>query len=310
MKKITIGVVVVAIIGILGIVTYKNITARAASKSKSSQFSRSKASITDIKSTVSGSGSVLSAESDVIKSQYRDTVASVLVSKDQAVNAGDELVTFQNGSAPITAPYDGIISDVYISPGDSINADQQLLNMFDNKNFYTVVSVDETDLPNLKVGQKADIKVNAFPDVKFTGTVKDISQQGEYTNGVSNFNVTISFDEIHDIKVGMSTEASIATASKENVLAVPIEAIKDSGDKKYVITSDGKGKTKLKEVKTGISNGTMVEIVSGLTEGEQVQLPQTQSTAQNSSNTNGRNGFRMMGNTGSGKQAQGGRQSR
>jgi HlyD family secretion protein len=294
MKKIAISITLVAVLGLGGAGVYKDITTKAAAVSKTSQSSNAKASVQNIQKSVSGSGDVLSAESDILKAASKDTVASVLVSKNLVVTKGQELITFENGSDPILAPYDGVISNVNVSVGDSVNTAQQLVTIFDNKNLYTTISVDETDLPSLKVGQKADIKVNAFPDTKFTGTVKDISEQGTYSNGVSNFDVTISFDNINDIKVGMSTEATIVTDSKDNVLAVPVEAVKDIRGGKYVIMPKADGTTTMQKVEVGISNGRMVEITNGLVVGQEVELPQVQASSSNSSKTKGMGGFQMM----------------
>ncbi|NMM62394.1 efflux RND transporter periplasmic adaptor subunit [Clostridium sp. P21] len=294
MKKVTISIMLVAILGIGGAGVYKNITAKASTVSKTSQVSKVKASVQNIKKTVSGSGSVLSSETQVIKSVSKDTVDSVLVSKNQVVTKGQELITFQNGSDSIVAPFDGVISDISVAAGDSVNSAQQLITVFDNKNLYTTISVDETDLPNLKIGQKADIKVNAFPDAKFTGTIKDISQQGTYSNGVSNFDVIIGFDSIDNIKVGMSTEASIVTESKDNVIAVPVEAVKDARGGKYVMIPKDNGATTLQKVEVGISNGRMVEITNGLVAGQEVEIPQVQTSNSNSSKMKGMGGFQMM----------------
>jgi HlyD family secretion protein len=294
MKKTTISIMLVAVLGIGGFGVYRDVSVKAASQNKTSQYSEAQASVQNIESSVSGSGSVQTAQSDVLKAASKDTVASVLVSKDQVVTEGQELVTFQNGSAPIVAPYDGVISDVNVSAGDSVSASQQLLSMFDNKNFLTTISVDETDLPSLQIGQKVDIKVNAYPDEKFTGTIKDISQEGQYSNGVSTFDVTISFDNIDNIKVGMSTEATIITADKNNALAVPIEAVKDIKGEKYVLVIGNNGTPTLQKVQLGINNGKVVEVTNGLIAGEDVELPQVQASSTNTSKTKGLGGFQMM----------------
>ncbi|MBI6871570.1 efflux RND transporter periplasmic adaptor subunit [Clostridium aciditolerans] len=300
MKKVTISIMIIAVLGFGGFGVYKSINANAATQSKTSQIVKAKASVQNIQKSVSGSGSVESSSTDTLKSSSRDTIQSVLVSKNQVVTKGQELITFVNGSDPIVAPYDGVISDISVSSGDSVNASQQLMTIFDDKNLLTKISVDETDLANLKVGQKADIKVNAFPDVKFTGVIKDISQQGTYSNGVSNFDVTIAFDDIHDTKVGMSTEATIVTASKENVLAVPVEAVKEIKGEKYVLVFKDNTTPTLQKVELGISNGRMVEITNGLVAGQEIELPQVQNSNNNSSKMRGMGGFQMMQGGGSG----------
>lgn len=293
MKKVTITIILVAILGLGGFGVYKNMSAKA-NASAASQFSQTKASVQSIQQSVSGSGSIQSAETEVLKAASRDTIGSILVSKNQVVTKGQQLITFENGSNSITAPYDGVISDISVSAGDSVNAAQQLLTIFDNKNLYTTISVDETDLPSLKIGQKADIKVNAFPDAKFTGNIKDISEQGTYSNGVSSFDVTIALDDPQSAKVGMSTEATIVTASKDNVLAVPVEAVKDIKGGKYVIIPNAGGSTTLQKVEVGISNGKMVEVTNGLVAGQEVELPQVQTSSSSSSKTRGMGSFQMM----------------
>jgi HlyD family secretion protein len=301
-KKILIPIIIVIIA--VSVIVYRNTTKK--SENNKVQSSQAQVTVQNIESTVSGSGSVMPLNSQSIKAVGADTVSQVFVSKDQEVTAGQELITFENGSAAITAPYNGIISQVNVSGGDIVNPNQALLSIFDNKNFYTTISVDETDVPNLKIGQKANIKVNAFPDTSFTGTVKDISQQGTYSNGVSTFNVIIYFDKINNIKSGMSAEASIITASKNNVLAVPIEAIRDMNGKKFVILSSDDGKRKMQQVQIGINNGKMVQIVEGLTKGQEVQLPQTESSSGNQSSGRNGSGFGMMRGGGAGSFRQGG----
>lgn len=294
MKKVTISIMLIAVLGFGGFGVYKSINAKASTQSKTSQITKAKASVQNLQKSVSGSGSVQSSSTDTLKASSRDTIQSILVSKNQVITKGQELITFENESDPIVAPYDGIISDISVASGNSVNASQELITIFDDKNLLTKISVDETDLVNLKVGQKADIKVNAFPDVKFTGVIKDISQQGTYSNGVSNFDVTIAFDDIHDIKAGMSTEATIVTESKENVLAVPVEAVKDIKGEKYVLVFKDNTTPTLQKVELGISNGRMVEITNGLVSGQEIELPQVQNSNNNSSKMKGMGGFQMM----------------
>lgn len=294
MKKVAISIMLIVVLGFGGFGVYKSINAKTATQSKTSQIVKAKASVQNIQKSVSGSGSVQSSSTDTLKASSRDTIQSVLVSKNQVVTKGQELITFENGSDPIVAPYDGVISDISVASGSSVNASQELITIFDDKNLLTKISVDETDLVNLKVGQKADIKVNAYPDVKFTGVIKDISQQGTYSNGVSNFDVTIAFDDIHDIKAGMSIEATIVTESKENVLAVPVEAVKDIKGEKYVLVFKDNAIPTLQKVELGISNGRMVEITNGLVASQEVELPQVQNSNNNSSKMKGMGGFQMM----------------
>ncbi|OAA90250.1 efflux RND transporter periplasmic adaptor subunit [Clostridium ljungdahlii] len=303
MKKMVVGIVLVAVVAVGGFLVYKNVSAKKSAQNVNSQFARGKVTVKDITQSVSGSGSVQASQSEVFKAAGKDTVASVLVNNNQIVSTGDELVTFTNGSAPIVADMSGVISAVNVNPGDNVNQGTPLVTMFNNTNLLTTISVDETDVTKLKVGQKADIKLNAFPDTKFTGTVTSISQQGQYSNGVSNFDVSVYFDEVQNIKVGMSTEVSITTDSKNNVLVIPVEAVRDINGGKYVLVYDG-NKTSMKKVELGISDGKSVEVTNGLIAGEEVQLPQVKSSSTNSS-TRGMGSFQMMRNSGGGNKQSG-----
>src|SRR5690349_20118632 len=123
---------------------------KAAAANKATQVTKATASVQNIQKSVSGSGSIESSSTEILKASARDTVQSVLVTKKQVVTKGQELITFEKGSDTIVAPYACVISDIGVSAGDSINASQQLITIFDNKNLTTKISVDETDLSSLK----------------------------------------------------------------------------------------------------------------------------------------------------------------
>lgn len=309
MKKVVVSTILVLVIALGGLFGYRIVSAKKSAQNASSQFAMSKAAVKDIKQSVSASGSVQTSQSETFKAVSKDTIASVLVSKNQVVKQGDELITFANGSAPIVADFGGVIGDINVSYGDEVNPGTQLITMFDNKNLVTTISVDETDVSKLKIGQSTDIKVNALSDTKFTGTVTNISEQGQYSNGVSNFDVTISFsnDSNNDVRVGMSTEVSIVIAAKDNVLTIPVEAVKDINGGKYVLVYQN-NKTSLRKVEIGISDGKSVEITNGLVAGEEIQLPQTKSSTSNSS-TKGMGAFQMMRSSGGGNRQSGSQSS-
>ncbi|ADH60080.1 efflux transporter, RND family, MFP subunit [Thermoanaerobacter mathranii subsp. mathranii str. A3] len=180
-----------------------------------------------------------------------------------------------------------------------------------NGNYTVNLSVDEADIKNIKVGQKAEITTDDLPDKTFTGTVTAISQLPTVENGVSSYTVTVELDSNGDLMLGMSVNISIIVAEKENVLLLPLQAVQTNDDKKYVIlyTDDLKNqksknsttKTSLenniKFIETGIYNDNYIEITSGLKEGDKVLIPTTSS----STNTNSqRAGFGIMGGPGAG----------
>ncbi|MFE4131733.1 efflux RND transporter periplasmic adaptor subunit [Peribacillus sp. YIM B13482] len=262
----------------------------------------------DLKVKISGSGSVAATNSKDLTSSVTGEVDEVLVEKNELVEKGDELITFSDGSDPITAPFDGTVTKLDVEEGDRVSSSEVVAHVTDYKKLKTTVSVDEMDVPSVKKGQTVEIKASAFEDKTFTGEVTSVAKEGTYENGVSSFDVTIKIDKPGDLKIGMSTEVSIVTNSVKDVLYVPIEAVQKDGEEKYVnIQQSGsaEGATSTKAtVETGISNDRYIEITSGLEEGQFVSLPITISNENSTgSGLGGRNGgqdgeIRMQGGSG------------
>ncbi len=228
---------------------------------------------------ISGSGSVAAINSEDITSSVTDEVDEVLVAKNELVEKGDVLITFTDGSDPITAPFDGTVTTLDVEEGDRVSSSEVLAHVTDYKKLKTTISIDELNVPSVKKGQTVEIKASAFEDETFTGEVTSVAKEGTYENGVSSFDVTIKIDKPGDIKIGMSTEVSILTNSVKDALYVPIEAVQIAGEEKYVNiqqsgTTEGAASTK-RVVETGISNDRYIEITSGLEEGQFVSLPIT-----------------------------------
>jgi HlyD family secretion protein len=98
-----------------------------------------------------------------------------------------------------------------------------------------VVSVDELDIPKVEVGQQAEILVEALPDHTYTGKVTKIANEGTTNNGVAAFDVTILLDNAEGIKPGMSAEAKILVASKDDALYLPVEAVQSFRGEYFVL---------------------------------------------------------------------------
>ncbi|HYE83010.1 MAG TPA: efflux RND transporter periplasmic adaptor subunit [Clostridia bacterium] len=279
MKKTVTIVTVLVILSVVWFLGYNYYTGKRTMAARKPQYAAAAAKIDRIEAKVSASGVVEPVKREMLKAEAHDTVEEVLVKENSIVKEGTKLIAFENGSDTITAPYDGVLSEILVKDEDDVKAGQELVSFFDNRNFITRINVDELDLPSIKTRQKAQITVNAFPGTGFTGTVSDIKQEGEAENGVSSFQVTITFDDIGNIRAGMTTEVVIVTAAKEKALVIPIEAVRTVEDGKAVtvVGSDGIT-TELRKVEIGINSNTMVEITKGLAEGERVQLPQAVNT--------------------------------
>ncbi|MDQ0338044.1 HlyD family secretion protein [Caldalkalibacillus uzonensis] len=230
---------------------------------------------------VAGSGSIEAVTSVDVKALVNDEIDEVLVSSGEEVKEGQELITFVEEDEEIVAPASGIVTSLDVIKGERVTPGQVVMHITNYDDLQVTLQVDELDISNIKEGQEAIINVNAFPDQEYTGTVTSIAREGTVTNGISTFDVTIHIEEPDHLKVGMTAEAHILIERKDDVLYVPIEAVRSMNDEKFVLveeaSSDGEEPTFRRQVvTTGIYNEDYIEIVDGLTEGMTVQLPMAQ----------------------------------
>ncbi len=295
---------------IVGFVSYQWYASKTSTQTASAQVRTAVVQKGTLEVKISGSGTVQAVTSEDVKSiSNNKEIDEVLVAAGEQVKTGDELITFTDGSDPILAPADGTITTLAVTAGERVTSGQVVAHVTNYQDLQTAVQIDELDITKMKEGQAVELKVNAYPDQTFTGKVTTVANEGTSSNGVSTFDVTIHIDKPDNLKVGMSVEASILTASKENALYVPLDAVHTANGEKYVIAIDsGTGNqnsgTGQKTVKTGLANEDFVEITDGITEGETVQLPQlatgSTSTNQNRAKQGGLGGFGGIGTNGNG----------
>ena len=125
-----------------------------------------------------------------------------------------------------------------------------------------------------------EITADAVEGETFTGTVTNVSLQSSYSNGVTNYPVTVTLDDTGSLLPGMNVDAKIILDSSENALVIPASALM-RGNRVYVKKSTGSGKSgssnvpdgfEAVQVTTGIINDDYVEILSGLSEGDEVYI--------------------------------------
>ena len=135
------------------------------------------------------------------------------------------------------------------------------------------ISVDELDIRDLKIGQKVTITLDALSGQSFKGEIVSIGSEGTYDDGNTKYAVSVSVDRTEQMLSGMNAGISIDMTDSTECLTVPVAALVEKNGKTYVYTSYNEKKDllgDLKEVATGRSNGTDVEILSGLNSGEKV----------------------------------------
>jgi HlyD family secretion protein len=135
--------------------------------------------------------------------------------------------------------------------------------------------VDESDVAKISTGMPAKIYVDAFPDTVLAGILTKIAPQGLKEEGVVNFSVEAELtSDTGLLRTGMSADVQLVLDERHDVLTVPEGAVVYEGDSTFVERIDETAETGKRRlpVTVGLSDGIRTEIVSGLTEGEELVL--------------------------------------
>jgi HlyD family secretion protein len=180
-------------------------------------------------------------------------------------------------NAALIAPFDGLITDVYLSEGELVNGPvAELVNI---SSLQVVLDVDEIDVGHIRLRQPALITLESWPDRELQGQVVSISPKAKVADQIVTFEVHLDFDA-QDLPVltGMTADAELTTIEQEDVLLVPNWAIvADRENNAYYVNRldsvEGESLTRV-EVTIGLRDARYTEITSGLKEGDRVSTAQ------------------------------------
>ena len=189
------------------------------------------------------------------------------------------------------APIDGIITSLRVEEGETAlvgtmnNPGTVLMTIADLSVMEVEVEVDETDVVGVRIGQTSEVKIDAYPDKTIMGTVTEIGSSALLTTASADeskdFKVVVTLeDPPSDLKPGLSASADIIIAKKEDVLAVPISALvlKDKATESGNAENEQEegvfivqeSRVKFVPTEKGIMGELLIEITSGLDEGQDV----------------------------------------
>lgn len=206
----------------------------------------------------------------------------------------------------IVSPMDGIVIGEPVTDGTmAVQGNSNptvIMRIADLSKKQILAKVDETDIGNVKIGQSATFTVDAYSGKTFTAVVSKISQtdldnswntNSSSSSGSSSsssaaviyYSVTLDVDDPDGLLMpSMTARVDIETANKDNVLAVPLSALKTDSNGSYVVVVNKDGSTENRYVETGIYSDDNVEIVSGLSEGEHVSVAMAKKTTTSNNN--------------------------
>ena len=213
--------------------------------------------------SVYGIGTVTARKIFNLKLGVTSTVRELFVLEGDRVKRGRRLVTLDGTGTPV-APFDGTITALPVKPGETVFAQTPILTLVDLLDRYIVVSLEQRGAIRVRAGQPARLSFDSMREQSFEGKVESVySQQG-------SFLVRIRVSGLPpQILPGMTADVAILIAEKKEVLLVPAAAI-DGG---RVYLGGGVGTPAPVEVKIGIVDGEMAELLSGdLKEGDRLSI--------------------------------------
>jgi len=172
--------------------------------------------------------------------------------------------------AALEAPFDGVVTDVYVEVGEW--ASGLAVDLMDYSSLEVVLDVDEIDIGDLAVGQQAVVTLETWPDEELTGELVSIAPKAKSEAEIVTYQVRLSLNAGElPIRSGMTANAELVTASREGVLLVPNRAITaDRQANKYYVNLI-QGDTVVKtEVTIGLRDNKYTEITSGLKDGDEL----------------------------------------
>ena len=225
-------------------------------------------------------------------------VAAINVSNGQYVEKGQLIISMQSSSidrqiisqqntisklnselegklqvledSSIYSPITGVITSVNVSPGEQVGSNSILMSISDLNNLEIIIPVDELEINNIEMGMAAKVTVGAVPGKVYQAYVSNIALEGNYSNGVSTFDVTLQINGSDGLKPGMTGEGVIVLDKSESTLLLPIEAVQTNKEGSFIVKADS-ANDELTPIKIGLVSEYYVEVLEGLSEGEEVK---------------------------------------
>lgn len=193
------------------------------------------------------------------------------------------------GYATITSPIDGVVLSKAVEEGQTVASSFNTPTLFtiakDLTDMRVIANVDEADIGEVKEGQRVTFTVDAFPEDTFQGFVSQVRQEAAAESNVVTYEVVISApNEDLKLKPGLTANVNIFTLEMKDILTIPNKALRFTPNEamlsegETIQNAEGKTKVWAKEgsvlkaipVKTGLTNGTLTQVLEGLAPGTEI----------------------------------------
>ena len=202
----------------------------------------------------------------------RETAGLAVTAAELSLQAARDMLD----DATVTAPTSGVVTAVNIKEGDILGAatfGAPAFRIIDPRNLQMTGLIDEMDVTDIGLGQEVVITLDALPGVEVAGVVTFISDAAFIQAGVVLYSTTIGLKNPDPrVKDGMSATANIIVEKRPSVLVLPTTAVFSDAGRSIVYVVGSDGKSTAREVTTGIRSGRLVQVLSGVQEGDTVAL--------------------------------------
>lgn len=210
-------------------------------------------------------------KNDDINANLQTAIVNLQNAYDQLAYAKDKLEDYT-----IVAPISGTITSQSVKVGDIIATGTVVTTVSNTSEYEFKIPVDELDISRVSMDKKVLVTIDAISETENTpivGRISKIPLEGVTVGGVTDYYVTIAIPETESLRISMNASAEIILDEKNDVLMLPVEALEKENGKTYVQVVKN-GTANRTEISTGISNSAYIEVVDGLSEGDEVVVPE------------------------------------
>ena len=182
-------------------------------------------------------------------------------------------------SLTIKAPFDGEVLVVNYRPDDAVSQSLAAVMLANRSLLHVDVSVDETDVSEIQVGNPVTVTFDPLPDVELTGIVAQINPVGAAVQGLIKYTVRVDLAETNpQVLLGMTADVMIVTNEDEGALAVPLDAVQLDPQGEFVNRIKADNTLERVDIVSGAVQGDLVVVTGPLQPGDKVQVVEPQPT--------------------------------
>lgn len=245
------------------------------------QENTSVASLNSIKTSLTTSGEIVSGNTEKISLNTDYSFSTMCVEEGDSVTEGQKLIKYTNGTY-LQAPYNCVLISSSLPEKEEICTSSNYVELKSLDSLAMSLQIDESEINKVSIGDEAEIEITSTNEI-LTGYVTQISEVGTYSTSGSTFSAVVSFANNGNLKIGMSASCTIILEEAENALTIPLEALQtDDEQNNYVTVINDDGTSTKQEVEIGIQNDAYVQIISGLSEENKIEVQETSTDANNS----------------------------